>query len=104
MILIDKLTPEQDKLIPECRDYWIKKGLQTGETDFETFETNIKLAYKKANIPFPNKIIRVKSPIVGALVASLSDRIFNINLTMIKKYYICFDSMINTIILSLNFI
>lgn len=30
---IEKLTKEQEALMPVCRDYWIKKGLQTGDTD-----------------------------------------------------------------------
>lgn len=81
---IEKLTPEQEALIPICRDYWISKGLQTGETDWDTFETNIKLAYEKSNISFPNKIIRVQSPLVGALAATISDRILN-NLDILKK-------------------
>ena len=74
---INKLTLEQEKLIPICRDKWIQIGLKTGESDFNTFEKNIKLAYEKANIKFPDKIIRVQSPIVGAIASSISDRILN---------------------------
>ena len=98
---IEKLTTEQEALIPICRDYWIKKGLQTGETDWNTFEKNIKLAYEEAGLKFPNKIIRVQSPVVGAAASSISDRILNnipyitnciksfltIHLNLTKDYY-----------------
>jgi len=74
---LDKLTPEQEAMIPICRDKWIEIGLRTGETDWDTFEKNIKLAYEKTSFPFPNKIVRVNSPIVGALAASIANRILN---------------------------
>jgi hypothetical protein len=82
---ITKLTKEQELLMPICMDYWISKGLQTGEADWETFDKNIKLAYEKANLKFPDKIIRVNSPVVGAIAASISDRILN-NLPYIINY------------------
>ena len=69
---IDKLTPLQESRMGEWRDKWIRIGLQTGDADFVTFESAIKVAYEKAHIPFPNKIIHVQSPIVGALAASIS--------------------------------
>jgi len=81
---IEKLTAEQEAMIPTCVNEWIRKGLQTGESDWAKFEKNIKIAYEKAKIPFPNKIIRVNSPLVGALASTISDRIFN-NLDIIKK-------------------
>ena len=76
MKIIDKLTKEQEARMLEWRHKWIKIGLQTGETDWETGEENIRLAYKKAKIPFPNKpIIHVQSPLVGAFASSIADRI-----------------------------
>ena len=74
---IEKLTPEQEAMMPICRDKLIAQGLRTGETDWETAETNIKLAYQKAGLQIPTKIIRVQSPLIGALAASISDRILN---------------------------
>lgn len=75
---IEKLTKEQEAMMPIWRDKWIKIGLQTGETDWKTFEENIPLAYAKAKIPFPNKpIIRVQSPLVGAFTASIAGKILN---------------------------
>ena len=73
---IDELTKEQEARMPEWRDKWIEIGLQTGETDWETGEKNIKLAYEKAEIAFPSKpIIRVQSPLVGAFASSIADKI-----------------------------
>jgi hypothetical protein len=71
-IRIDELTPEQEVMMPKWAERWIGIGLQTGDADFETFESAIKIAYQKAGIPCPNKIIHVQSPIVGALAASIS--------------------------------
>ena len=73
---IDKLTPEQESRMVEWRDKWIEIGLQTGETDWETGEEQIKLAYEKAKIDFPNKpVIRVQSPLVGAFASSIANKI-----------------------------
>ena len=68
---------------------WVKKwteiGLRTGETDWDTFEKYIKVAYGKAKIPFPKKIIRVNSPIVGAYASSIADRILNKNTKTVRS-------------------
>ena len=73
---ISKLTKKQEDLMPIWRDKWIEIGLRTGKTDWETFEKYIPLCYEKAGIPFPDKIIRVSSPIVGALASAISEAIF----------------------------
>lgn len=75
MKYIKELTVEQKARIPEWIDKWIKIGLKTGETDWETFEKYIEVCYQKANIPFPEKIIRVSSPLVGALASSIASSI-----------------------------
>ena len=76
MKYIEKLTKEQEAMMPVWRDKWIEIGLQTGETDWATAEEQIKLAYAKANIPFPNKpVIHVQSPLVGAFASSIADKI-----------------------------
>ena len=75
---INKLTPEQEARIPEWVDKWVKIGLKTGKTDWKTFEKYIPLAYKKAGLEFPNKpMIRVSSPLVGALASSVADGLIN---------------------------
>ena len=74
---VDILTDEQKSKMEGYAQYWISKGLQTGETDFETFEKYIPLAYKKAKIKFPKKVIRVSSPLVGAIASSIAGHILN---------------------------
>src|SRR5574343_575703 len=74
---IDSLTDEQRARFPEWRDKWIAKGLQTGDAHWDTFYEAIKVAYAKANIPFPDKIVRVQSPLVGALAASKAQAILS---------------------------
>lgn len=82
---IDKLTPEQESRFGEWTDKWIKIGLQTGDADFETFDKYIKVAYEKANLEFPPVIVRVKSPLVGAVASSLAMAILNNELLKSKK-------------------
>jgi len=72
---IDKLTTEQEARFPEWVDKWIKIGLSTEPADFETFDKYIRVGYEKTDIPFPNNIIRVSSPMVGAFAASISESI-----------------------------
>ncbi len=72
---ITKLTDAQKARLPEWRDKWIEIGLRTGEADWERFDRGIRVAYEKAGIPFPEKIIRVPSPIVGAFATAAARRI-----------------------------
>lgn len=72
---ITELTDEQRARMPEWADKWIEIGLRTGDADFDRFERAIKVAYEKTQVPFPNNIIRVKSPLVGALASSIAMRI-----------------------------
>ena len=74
---ITKLTPKQKAQIPAHIDKWIKIGLRTGETDWETFDKYMPICYKKAELEYPKNIVRVSSPLVGALAASIADRISN---------------------------
>ena len=74
---IEKLTPEQEAMMPAWRDKWIEIGLKTGECDKERFERGIRVAYKKANIPFPEKIVYVKSPMIGAIASILANGIYH---------------------------
>jgi len=73
---IDKLTKEQEKMVPIWRDKWIKIGLKTGETNWEVVEKYLPICYEKANIKYPKNIVRVSSPLVGAFAASIADRIW----------------------------
>lgn len=70
---IDKLTDEHRKMFKPWVEKWVDIGLRTGDTDWETLDKYIRVAYEKAKIPFPKRVIRVNSPIVGALTASILD-------------------------------
>ena len=74
---IKELTEEQKARMPEWVDKWVKIGLQTGETDWDTFDENIKLAYEKAKVPFPTRVVRVSSPFIGALASSIAHEVWN---------------------------
>ena len=78
-IKIKNLTPEQKAAMPAYRDEWIKKGLQTGKTDWATFDKYMPVCYEKAKLKYPSRIVRVQSPLVGALAASIANAIW-------KKY------------------
>ena len=72
---IEKLTPAQEAKIPEYRDYWISVGLKTGATDWGTFDKYMPVCYKKAKLEYPKNIVRVQSPLVGALAAATAENI-----------------------------
>lgn len=76
MKYISKLTKKQEEAMPAYRDKWIEIGLRTGETDFETFDKYIPICYEKAGLKYPKNVVRVKSPLVGALAASVSEAIW----------------------------
>src|SRR3972149_307123 len=67
---ITKLTQKQKDMIPIWSEKWIKIGLKTGETDWETFDKYMPICYEKAGLKYPKNIIKVNSPLVGAFWAS----------------------------------
>ena len=73
---IIKLTPEQEAMLPIWRNKWIEVGLSTGETDWDTFDRYMPICYKKAKTLYPKNIVRVSSPLVGGLAASISEEIW----------------------------
>ena len=72
---IDKLTKEQEAMMAPHAQEWIAKGLQTGETDWETFDKYMPICYAKAGLKYPSRVVRVQSPLVGGLAASLAEGI-----------------------------
>jgi len=56
---------------------WIDIGLKTGETDFETFDKYFPVCYEKAGLVYPKNVVRVKSPLVGALASAIAEAIWN---------------------------
>lgn len=69
--VIDKLTPEQEALIPVVREEWIKIGLCTDPADREMAEKGVDLAYKAANLEPPARKIWAQSPFDGAKIVAL---------------------------------
>jgi hypothetical protein len=74
---IDKLTKEQVLMMKPWADKWIKIGLQTGETDWDTFDKYMPICYEKAGLKYPKRIIRVSSPLVGVFASSIAAKILN---------------------------
>ena len=74
---IDKLTKQQEALMPAYAKKWIDIGLKTGETDWDTFDKYMPICYEKAGLKYPVRVVRVPSPFYGAHVASISHEIWN---------------------------
>jgi hypothetical protein len=72
---ISKLTKKQEAQMKPYAEKWIKIGLQTGETDWQIFDKYMPICYEKAGIKYPKNIVRVNSPLVGALAASVAEAI-----------------------------
>src|SRR3990167_7361091 len=72
---ITKLTPKQIKAMKPYADKWIEIGLRTGETDWKTFDKYMPICYEKAELKYPERVIRVQSPLVGALASSVAEAI-----------------------------
>lgn len=72
---INELTDEQKAAIPAYVKKWIGIGLRTGETDWETFDKYFPVCYEKAGLKYPKNVVRVQSPLVGALASSIAEGI-----------------------------
>jgi len=72
---IDRLTKEQEARMGEWRDKWIEIGLRTGEADWDTFDRYMPVCYEKAGLKYPQRVVRVQSPIVGAFAAAIAEKI-----------------------------
>lgn len=72
---ITELTQEQRDQFPGHVEKWTKIGLSTEPADFETFEKAILEAYEIAELKQPKTVVRVSSPIVGSLAASILDAV-----------------------------
>jgi hypothetical protein len=70
---IKELTDKQRKAMPAYTKKWIKIGLKTGEADWKTFDKYMPICYTKAGIIYPKNIVRVQSPMVGALAAAVAE-------------------------------
>ena len=73
---IDRLTPEQQEMMATHAQEWIAKGLQTGETDWDTFDQYMPICYQKAGLQYPSRVVRVQSPLIGGLASALAEGIW----------------------------
>lgn len=60
---IDKLTAEQEALMPVYKDKWIKIGLATGPVDFENAKAAAIKAYELAGLAKPTRFYVADGPI-----------------------------------------
>ena len=73
---ITELTPEQKAAMPSYAQKWIDIGLRTGDTDWDTFDKYMPVCYAKAHFQYPKRVIRVQSPLVGALASAIAEAIY----------------------------
>lgn len=64
--MITELTSKQKAALETHSEKWIKIGLSTEPADRKTAEEGFRLAYAASGIEYPNKVVWVSSPIVGA--------------------------------------
>ena len=68
---IEKLTPEQEALLPAFVDYGLQYGLNTSPCDRPKAEAAIRAHYAALNRPEPKLIIWLDSPHQGAIGAAM---------------------------------
>jgi len=61
--MIEKLTAEQEALLPVYRDKWLGIGLSTKPLDFEKAKVAVYAAYESAGLSKPTKFHTAKSPV-----------------------------------------
>lgn len=66
--MIDKLTPEQEAILIEVRDEWLRHGLSTEPADRLAAEEGVREAYKSADLEPPERIYWAASPWAGAVL------------------------------------
>lgn len=71
---IEKLTPEQEALLPVFRDKWLKTGLSTEPADRPRAEAAITEMYKILNRPKPLFIWAASPMTANLLINILSDK------------------------------
>lgn len=72
---ISKLTDAQRAQIPAHVAKWIEIGHKTGEADWATWESGAKACYEYAGVEWPDRVVRVSSPIIGALAAPIANHL-----------------------------
>ena len=73
---VDVLTEKQKAQMAPYAQKFIEIGLRTGDADWETFDKYMPIAYEKAGLKYPKNVVRVSSPLVGSLAASIAEGIW----------------------------
>lgn len=68
---LDKLTPEQEAMLPRIRDEWIGHGLNTDPANRPEAEDGVRQAYISGGLEPPKKIIWFDSPLAGAVAQGM---------------------------------
>lgn len=63
---IEKLTPEQEAMLPIIRDKFIKIGLCCDPANRPEAEDGVRMAYEAAKLPPPKSFLWFRSPLEGA--------------------------------------
>ena len=71
MAKITKLTPDQEAQIPIFQDEFLRLGLSTEPADFDAAEQAVRDAYAVAGLSPPKLIVRLASPLEGAIGAAI---------------------------------
>ncbi|MBZ4576167.1 hypothetical protein [Mycobacterium avium] len=69
---LTELTPAQRDRMSSFAQEWIEYGWRTNpltEEEWEVWEAGARACYEFAGVPWPGVVIRVSSPMVGALAA-----------------------------------
>ena len=64
--MLTRLTAQQEVLIPQIRDKWLKIGLSTAPSDWEKAKEGVRLAYQFVKLEHP-LFVTVKSPMSSIL-------------------------------------
>ena len=72
---IDTLTAAERATFAPYAQQWIERGLRTGpltDAEWATVQDAVRRCYRYADLPEPKTVIRVPSPIVGAIAAPVA--------------------------------
>jgi hypothetical protein len=68
--VLDRLTPEQDRLLSLVGEEWRRAGLSTAPADRPSAEAGARLAYQAAGLAPPLVVIWLDSPLAGYLAVA----------------------------------
>ena len=68
---IERLTPEQEAMLPVTRDKWLTIGLSTEPGDHAVAEQAIRDAYHVAGLEPPSLVLWLSSPLHGAVAGAM---------------------------------